>query len=295
MRAYYRLPIWFFALAALAGCSSWEPSAPHNESLLKPITMADDGMQLEVISVRFPVGDADFNGELWNKVDEQQLPLAARRDLAENGLRAGVLFGELPPIIAQKLAAAEEKPVNITEAAARLEHSAPVSRQKMQLHSGWRGEILTSGVYADLPLMMLENGLLVGHSYSQAQGIIDAQVQALGDHRIKLHLTPTLHYGMAQQQFIVEDGVLRPQTAKPKRTFERLAFDTTLAQDQMLLVTCLPDRAGTLGNYFFTEQKDGQPQQKLVVIRLAESRYSDLFVPSNASEAKMAAKSTSLK
>jgi hypothetical protein len=239
----------------------------------------DDGLQLEVISVRFPMGDPEFNTELWNKIDEQQLPLLVRRDLAENGLRAGLLYGELPPAIAQKLAMTEDRPANISEAAARLERSASVTRQKMQLHSGWRGEILTSGIYADLPLMMIENGRLAGRSYPQAQGIIDAQVQALGDHRINLHLTPELQYGEPHQSWVTEDGVIRPQAAKPKRVFGRLAFDTTLAQDQMLLVTCLADRPGTLGNYFFTDQKEGQPQQKMVVIRLTESRYSNLFVP----------------
>jgi hypothetical protein len=295
MRLYRHFAIWLLLLSGMAGCSSWEPNAPHNESLLKPITMADDGMQLEVISVRFPTGDPDFNTELWNKVDEQQLPLGLRRDLADNGLRVGVLYGELPPVIAQQLAAVESRPASVTEAAARLEHSAPVNRQKMQLHSGWHGEILSSGVYAELPVWVHENGQLGGRTYLQAQGLIAAQAQALGDHRIKLHLTPELQYGEPLQQFVVEDGVLRPQTAKPKRVFDRLGFDTALAQDQMLLVTCLPDRTGTLGYNFFTEQRDGQPQQKLVVIRLAESRYSDLFVPSNASEAKIAAKSTSLK
>jgi hypothetical protein len=295
MRPLFHSAIVLWVLSGLAGCSTWDTHAPRSESLLKPITLTDDGMQLEVISVRFPLGDPDFNAELWNKVDEQQLPLAVRRELAENGLRAGVLYGELPPVIAQKLSAAETRPASITEASARFERSAPATRQTMQLHSGWRGEILASGVYAELPLMMLDNGRLAGRTYPQAQGIIDAQVQALGDHRIKLHLTPQLQYGEARQQWVTEDGVIRPQTAKPKQAFERLTFDATLAQDQMLLVTSLPDRPGTLGNYFFTEQKDGQSQQKLVVIRLAESRYSDLFVPPSKGDAKLAEKSSTMR
>ena len=295
MRPLFHSAISVFVLTGLAGCSTWDTHAPRSESLLKPITLTDDGMQLEVISVRFPLGDPDFNAELWNKIDEQQLPLAVRRELAENGLRSGVLYGELPPVIAQKLAAAENRLASVTEASARFERSAPATRQTMQLHSGWRGEILASGVYAELPLMMLDNGRLAGRTYPQAQGIIDAQVQALGDHRIKLHLTPQLQYGEARQQWVTEDGVIRPQTAKPKQAFERLAFDAALAQDQMLLVTSLPERPGTLGNYFFTEEKDGQPQQKLVVIRLAESRYSDLFVPSSKGDAKLTEKSSTIR
>ena len=258
--------------------------------------MADDGMQLEVISVRFPTGDPDFNTELWNKIDEQQLPLGLRRDLADNGLRVGVLYGELPPVIAQQLAAAEStgrpalpRPL--------LDWSIPPRSAGRKCSCTPAGTAKSSrpAFTRNCRFGCMKTDNSAAAPIRKPRELIDAQVQALGDHRIKLHLTPELQYGEPLQQFVVEDGVLRPQTAKPKRVFDRLAFDTALAQDQMLLVTCLPDRTGTLGYNFFTEQRDGQPQQKLVVIRLAESRYSDLFVPSNASEAKMAAKPTSLK
>jgi hypothetical protein len=77
--------------------------------------------------------------------------------------------------------------------------------------------------------------------------------------------------------------MLRPQAGKPKRVFDRLAFEAALAPGQMLVLTCLPDRPGTLGQYFFTEPlntssaEDPQMQQKLTVVRLADTRYSDLF------------------
>ena len=276
--------IIFAAALGLPGCR-WAPSSvPHGESLLKPVELADDGVQLEVISVRFSLHDDELNGSMWDQIDEQQLTLPVRRALAENGFRAGVVSGQLPTALAKVLAAAEKQPVNVTEAAARLEQTAPVSRQQMQLHSGWRGEIIASNIYPEVSLFTSEQGGLSGRTYHQAQGILAAKAKALGDRRASLHLVPELHYGQEQQSWISEDGRLLPQAGKPKHVFERLAFDTTLAADQMLVLTTLPERGGTLGHYFFTEPQAtaDQVRQKLIVIRLAQARYDDLFTSTSS-------------
>jgi hypothetical protein len=156
----------------------------------------------------------------------------------------------------------------------------------MQLHSGWKGEIIASNIYPEIPLFTSEQGMVSGHTYRQAQGILAAKAKALGDRRIMLHLVPELHYGQEQQTWVSEDGRLLPQSGKPKHVFDRLAFDVTLASDQMLVLTTLPERSGTLGRYFFTEPQSGadEVRQKLIVIHLAQSRYDDLFAPHTDSE-----------
>ncbi|HTQ40569.1 MAG TPA: hypothetical protein VMJ32_16200 [Pirellulales bacterium] len=277
------------AAAGISGCSWAPPAAPHGETLLKPVEMADDGVQLEIVSVRFPLHDDELNGSMWDQIDEQQIPLAVRRALGENGFRAGIVSGELPAPLAHILATADKKPASVTEAAARLEKASPVSRQQMQLHSGWRGEIIASNIYPEVPLLMSEDGCVSGHTYEQAQGILAAKTQALGDRRIRLHLTPELHYGEPKQQWVSEDGRILPQSGKPKRVFQRLAFEATLEANQMLLLTTLPDRPGTLGHYFFTEpQADADElQQKMLIIRLAQSRYDDLFPPATGASVKI--------
>jgi hypothetical protein len=45
----------------------------------------------------------------------------------------------------------------------------------------------------------------------------------------------------------------------------------------MLLVSSLPGRPGSLGHYFFTEQTSGALDQKLLLIRLAQTQHNDLF------------------
>lgn len=283
-----RAVIALCATAALGGCSSWQQTAPKEQSLLKPISAADDGVQLEILSVRFPFGDEELNDSVWNDIDEQQLPLSVRQKLADAGLRAGVIGGQLPAALARMTAAADQGPANAIAAAASLEQAPPVSRQQMQLHSGWRGEIISSGIYPELPLLTREDGRLSGQTYLAAQGVLQAKAEALGDRRIRLSIVPELQYGQMRQQWTVEDGRLVGQQGKPKRVFDHLAFEAAIAPGEMLVLTSLPQRSGTLGHCLFTEPHDDQLQQKLLLIRLADSRHSDLFLPLDAAHSESA-------
>ena len=50
------------------------------------------------------------------------------------------------------------------------------------------------------------------------------------------------------------------------------------------IVTCRPDRPGSLGYQFFNDTKGAKAEQKLLLVRLVQSRYDNLFdtsVPPN--------------
>ncbi len=274
-------------LLACAGCRAWVPEAPTERTLLRPVEMASDGVQLEIVSVRFPYADATLNGDMWSEIDEQQLPPDQRRDLAENGFRAGIVSGQLPTALQQLITAAEQ-PGTVTEASANFGKAPAVSKQQMQLHSGWHGQIFASSTYPELPLLTCRNGTVCGRTYSQAQCILNTTLVAQDDQKVKLQLMPELDYGEARQQWVTDevtsvsqalnrDGVLRPQSGKPKQMFDRLSFDAMLAPGQMLLLTTLPERSGSLGHFFFTDEQSEQTEQKLLIVRLAQSKTNDLF------------------
>lgn len=273
--------VLLFAIG-MAGCRDWQQSAPTGKTLLKPIDADEESMRLEIISIRCPLADEALNKTIWSEIDEQQLPADVREQLSGEGFRVGVVSGPIPPALAERIAAAERQPIKTSEAAARLQETPAISRRQLQLISGWRGEIVASNIYPSLPLLTHEGGGIAGKTYPQAQGILTAHADAMGGRRIKLRLTPELQYGEPRQQWVSDDGMLRPQSGKPKRTFEKLAFETSLSPGQMLLLTCQSDRGGSLGHYFFTEPvagcgDDQHVQQKLLVIRIADCRYNDLF------------------
>ena len=66
-------------------------------------------------------------------------------------------------------------------------------------------------------------------------------------------------------------------TGRSREVFDRLAAQATLAPGEMLVFSSLPEREGSLGHYFFTEEHSGQLEQKLLVIRLSQTQHDDLF------------------
>jgi hypothetical protein len=59
--------------------------------------------------------------------------------------------------------------------------------------------------------------------------------------------------------------------------FDELKMSATLASGQMLLITCLPDRPGTVGSCLFTQPDGEKPMQKLYVLRIAQARPDRSF------------------
>ena len=46
----------------------------------------------------------------------------------------------------------------------------------------------------------------------------------------------------------------------------------------MLIVSSLPNRPGSVGHYFFTEN-EARLEQKLLIVRLAQTQHDGLFSP----------------
>ncbi len=266
--------VWWCAPFS-AGCHWFEP-APTGKSPLTPLSLSDDSADLEVVIFRFPAGDSELRDPLWNQIDEQGFSADLRREMAANGLRAGLIGGPLPEVLSRRLAAAEDQSTP-TAKAAMLQGEPPVRRSRLQLHRGRPGKIVTSGTYDQLSLLTCDDGQVRGKTYSQAQGLLVMQVDPLAEGRVRVDLTPNLEYGTNRQQWVGEDGVFRLESGKPKQVFERLKTETTLAPNQTLVLSSLPQRPGSLGHYLFTEQRNGRLEQKLLLIRLAGTKFDDLF------------------
>ena len=269
------------ALLALAGCDHPWQVAERGRSLLKPAQMSPDSVVLDVFFVRFPFGDVEANVTLWQEVDEQQIPADVRTRLAQNGFRAGVIGNQLP-VTLSKLLELKDKPapnggvnqIDLSE----MRCEPRVDRRHMALRAATRGQILASETYGELTVLMPEADGLCGQTYTQAQGIFTVTAAPQPDGRVRLDLLPELHHNQPKQRWIGEQGSLRLDMAKPKRVFDPLGLSATLSPGNILLVTSLPNRPGSLGHHFFTCNK-GQLEQRLLVIRLAQTQHNDLYTP----------------
>jgi len=162
---------------------------------------------------------------------------------------------------------------------ADLDTEPRVVRRHLQLRAGQRSEIIASGVYPELPLLLSESGQLCGQPYNQAQCIFAIKSFPQSDGRVRLELVPELHHDQPRQRWVGGQGVLRLETGRPKRVFDDLKLSPELAPGAMLVLSSLSNRPGSLGHHFFTEN-DGRLEQKLLVIRLSQTQHDGLFNPS---------------
>jgi hypothetical protein len=270
------------AVTTICGCT---PTLSKGKLSLAPAQMSPDSVGLELFFVRCPFGDPDVNTKLWQEIDEQHLPADLRERLARNGFRAGVVSGQVPVELSKLLELSDKPPSgpasgsDSSGAKVNEQSSEPlVVRRHLQLRAAQRSEIIASSIYPHLPVLVWESGQVSGRTYDDAQGIFAAKSFPQPDGRVRLQLVPELHHDQAKERWVGSQGVFRLETNRPKKVFEDLTLTADLSPGAMLVLTSLPNRQGSLGHHFFTEN-NGRLEQKLLVIRLSQTQHDGLFVP----------------
>jgi hypothetical protein len=261
------------------GCESLELKEGPGHSMLRPATMSPDSVGLEILFVRARLDDDEVNHKLWNEVDEQRLPAELRRQLAENGFRAGIVGSSVPAKLAQLLGGKEgAKPEIVAEGnLVKFDSEAGVTGRHLQLRAGMPSEIQASRVYDQLPLLTRRDDQVVGNLLSKAQGVFVLRTQFEPGGAVRLTLAPEVQHGEMRQTFeSTQEGVWKLQASRPRETFPNLELSATLSAGQMLILSCLPERSGSLGHHFFTDRSSGVCEQKLIIIRLSQTQQSDL-------------------
>ena len=277
-----RLP-WFFSSRFLSGracgcqlLSSWcsfcavpllSGCAGAIDGPLAVVAGGDGARQRRAGCLFRPLalGDPRTGEQLWSQVDEQTLSNQLRWQLSRNGFRLGLTGPGLPDPLVQLMELQDHAPPPGND----LEHHAKpvgeeekVTRRHLQLRPGQRSEVVVSEVYDEWPVLTCRPGQVSGQSYRQARGSFGLKVAPQHDGRVRLELTPELSYGEVRGDWVGEQGVLRLDVGQPRRVFDDMTISTTLAPGQMLLMTCLADRPGSIGHYFFTASHSGSVAAK---------------------------------
>jgi hypothetical protein len=149
-----------------------------------------------------------------------------------------------------------------------------------QLRRNQRSEIQASDIHASLPLLMGGGRELCGRTFCDAQAIYALRVDPQPDQTVLVELTPELHHGQARLRFTRDDdnmGILRQAPMRDREVFRQLRMSVRLAPGEMLVLMGMSDAGSRLGHYFHTVESSDGPQQKLILIRLAEVPRSDMF------------------
>jgi hypothetical protein len=276
-----------------AGCHVLiEGPVAKGRSPLRPMASSPDSVALDIIWARFPQNDPALNDTVWSQIDETQLSPDVQRELVNNGFRAGVLSGSPPAAIAHVINLKTDKPdegpnKSAAEASAEpppddstqnLLTEPTVKHRLLQLRRGRRAEIEASEVLDSVPLLVTSGRELGGRTYRDAQAIYALRVDPQPDQTVGIELTPELHHGQSRVRWSGgEDGILRQAPSRDREVFEAMRMNVRLAPGEMLVLMSLPDAGSRLGHYFHTTETADGPQQKLVLIRLAQVPRSDTF------------------
>jgi hypothetical protein len=266
---------------AWPGCKTPETG---DDSPLKKPQMPPDTVVLEIFRVQFPFGDPRVNFDLWQEVDELHFPVETRQRLARNGFRVGLVGGQLPTGLSELLQL-HERPSSAGQAnqvhLADLASQPRVERMRMQIRTADPGKITVSDVHRELQVLLCDDhGRVSGQPYRDAQAFLEITTTPENDGRVRADLAPELQHDGLRREYVGDQatGIIRCEMARPRKVFDQLGFSAVLAPGSMLLITSLPDRPGSLGHHFLTAE-DGSLRQKMLVIRLAQTQHSPLFVP----------------
>lgn len=262
-----------------------------SHSPLKPAQSSPDSVALEVIWARFPANDPVLDDAAWREIDETQIEPSVRRELVNNGIRAGIISGSVPAAIDHVLHRGEPKEDHVAASSksAAMKRNADLITEPIvhghvrHIPRNQRYEVQASEIYQSLPLLLSGGSELAGHTYQKAQAIYALRVDPKSDRTATLEITPELHFGDAKLRFTGgDDGILRQAPLRERKVFDQLRASVKIAPSEMLVLMSLPNTGSRLGHYFHTVDSADGPQQKLILIRLAEVPPSDTFALTSA-------------
>jgi hypothetical protein len=228
---------------------------------------------LKMVVVSRPLGDEALGEALWRVADSQIIGDEARRALEANGVRVGVVSGDLPP-----------------EVRAILDAPPPyqVSPAIVILPDNDSTQVDLSAASPELDLLMARNGGVTGKRYKDAHGYLRLSPWRQGEDGIAVKFTPELHHGPVRQGWGAAPGssAFTPQqlvvrSGQQEETFRDLSVTVTLRAGRVAVVSAMPGTKGTLGSFLFqaTEPNSDRPVQKVLFVWASRSEDGSLEEP----------------
>jgi hypothetical protein len=240
-------------------------------------TAAACTIPLEIAFVRYEATDGVLGAELWTFLDEQVFEPETRRQLAINGLRCGVITGDLPSHIGDRLTAAQLE----NEADAALPGG---TRRTLRLLPGKRADIVAASPLPELVLLEETPDGASGRTFRDAGGFVVVRAWPAADGRVKIEAVPEVRHGPLRRSWVGEEGMFRLESAQARHRFDHLRIVTTLPAQGRLVIACGGEPAATVGDALLRDgRNEGASSQRLLVIRPAAGGADPAFGGDGAS------------
>src|SRR5262245_49837378 len=204
---------------------------------LRPFHSAgeQDVVQIDVALIEVPAGDNFLNGDLWQFVDEQVVPLETKALLEDNGFRVGEVGARPPQELLELLTEKRTNPdphrllLRAGQSDRSLDLGPARVKSSFQIHQGEQSPVL---------------------NLDDAQWSLLTVPELLKDGRVRLTFTPQVRYTdrerMPWRPRADHAGWTRETQAT--ETYAGLGWDVTLAPGEFLVIGARYDRPGTLGH-----------------------------------------------
>jgi hypothetical protein len=221
---------------------TWMPTLGRGELGATGRLIVPKQCALRMALVARPPEDEAFQEALWKVADTQAIGDEARLALEANGLRVGVVTGDLPPEVRTVLTAPPPNKVDLST---------------VILPDG-ESTLIDPGAAADELNLLLNRGASVaGKRYQDAHGHLRLIVAREGETGVTVQVLPEIAHGPVRQGWSSASGgagALAPQqlimrNGQQEETFRDLAASLALGPNQVLVVAALPEKKGSLGHF----------------------------------------------
>lgn len=265
------------------GCANWsQETTAEPKSILPPPQMSPDSVMVEAVVVRFPKEQDGIFESIWSTVDESIFDIQLRRKLADNGLRGGVLIGELPIAITNRLKELSDQSQTGALELAGLAADVDSRANRFQCRAGRKREVsVRRELQGPLVVVSSKEGHMEGATYEQPIMLFDLRVFPHGSGQATLQMIPEIQHGETRKSFVSSDFGVRPEMARERKSWEQLTLSTKLNEGQVL-VLCSDGMpvAPNLGKAFFVTHTAEQTEERaMLLVRLANTQLDELFAP----------------
>jgi hypothetical protein len=234
---------------AASGCALFQksPSELFTKAFKLPaINLPPNAIQLDIVYIERPIGDARLGDELWKFADEISIEPKHRDVLRQNGFRVGVV-GSKPPLALQQMLGSKSDFVYEPDA----EMAKSLVGHRSVVMSGGRTEIQTSRPYPECSIELPSSRESSRRTFTNVVCKYRVTAERIQDGWVELDFVPQIHHGEKQYRPAVGDSGWLFENSQQTETFFPQRFQVKLSVGEMALVTAADDAKGGLGELFF--------------------------------------------
>lgn len=275
-----RIFVGCFLIMMGGGCAKWSQltdSAKKPEAGLPTPQMSPDAVAVDTVFVRLNEQQSEALPNAWASVNEQAIDIQVRRMLDRNGIRAGVIMGELPHVV-QSWVSDSDKRIR-TELQEQASIAADVSShvQRLVCKAGRRKELVVRGAKEGQIVIIHNDGVIKGKTYDQPALLFDLRMFPNRDGTANIRLSPEIQFGPLKSTFVSQEGAWRRESRRSADTWAEATVESKLSPGQLLMVTGTEEPKGIGESFFWTETADQKKERIVLLIRLSRTQLNDLF------------------